>query len=219
MGGSTSGGLLWNLRRHSCAPIFISCFCCVSAASPRARRGAREKQDVEKPRIVVPSCASAVNRGAAQAMLLIFTATVFAYHGFDHVDTLLKTLVAKKSFPGAVALVANRTSLIYSASVGAHTYEPSAPPMRFQGTHFDVASLTKVTVTTTCAMLLYQWGDLHLESSRTPSSRAQPAVWTRPLSPCRDCETRRGRWCLEGRAPDVCTTRRGRPRWSSCVAS
>jgi CubicO group peptidase (beta-lactamase class C family) len=79
------------------------------------------------------------------------------------VDTLLHSLVEKHSFPGAVALVANASGPIYEAAVGAQTYDASAPPM-VMDTHFDVASLTKVIVTTTCTMLLYQWGALSLDA-------------------------------------------------------
>jgi CubicO group peptidase (beta-lactamase class C family) len=81
---------------------------------------------------------------------------------FAAVDTLLQQLVQQHSFPGATAIIADADGLLHQAAAGRHTYDDSAPEMSVEGTYFDVASLTKVVVTTTCAMLLYQWGDLKL---------------------------------------------------------
>ena len=81
---------------------------------------------------------------------------------FAAVDELLNGFVGQQSFPGATAIIADANGPLHSVAVGKHTYDASAPPMS-TSTHFDVASLTKVVVTTTCAMLLFQWGDLKLE--------------------------------------------------------
>lgn len=91
-------------------------------------------------------------------------ASIATGSSFKAVDALLESFVVNHSFPGVVALVANKSGILYASGVGSHTYEASAPPMSVEATHFDVASLTKVTVTTTCAMLLYQWGDLKLDT-------------------------------------------------------
>ena len=81
---------------------------------------------------------------------------------FAAVDTLLRGLVTSHSFPGATAIVADADGLLHQVAVGHHTYGSGAPAMSVADTYFDVASLTKVVVTTTCSMLLYQWGDLKL---------------------------------------------------------
>ena len=80
------------------------------------------------------------------------------------VDALLHRAVDDHAFPGAVALVANRSGVVYRAAVGAHTYAADAPPMSAEGTLFDLASLTKVVATTTSTMLLYQSGELSLDT-------------------------------------------------------
>ena len=85
-----------------------------------------------------------------------------ATHNFSKVDALLHSLVADHTFPGATALVADRTGILHAFAAGRLTYALDAPPMT-ASTYFDVASLTKVLVTTTCAMLLFQSGTLHLD--------------------------------------------------------
>lgn len=82
---------------------------------------------------------------------------------FADVDALLASEVANRSFPGAVALVANASGVIHEIAIGAHTYDAAAAHMVL-GTRFDVASVTKVIATTTCAMLLYQLGALRLST-------------------------------------------------------
>ena len=79
------------------------------------------------------------------------------------VDDALRSLVSSHAFPGATAIVADRSGLLHATAVGRHTYGTSAMKMELS-THFDMASLTKVLVTTTCAMLLYQWGELKLDA-------------------------------------------------------
>ena len=83
---------------------------------------------------------------------------------FAAVDALLKHSVEQSVFPGAVALVAGRGGILHQVAVGRHTYDPSSPLMSVEHTLFDVASLTKVTATTTVAMLLYQAGTLSLDA-------------------------------------------------------
>ena len=85
---------------------------------------------------------------------------------FSPVDHLLHQLVAQHAFPGAVALVADASGLLHAAGIGRHTYDGASQQMTLN-THFDVASLTKVLVTTTICMLLYQFGVLDLKARVT----------------------------------------------------
>lgn len=62
---------------------------------------------------------------------------------FSEVERVLNSQVAVRAFPGATAIVADHTGLLYAAAVGRHTYEPTSMNMSLS-TPFDVASLTKV---------------------------------------------------------------------------
>ncbi len=77
---------------------------------------------------------------------------------------LLQDAVEKHAFPGASLAVAYRGALIASKAVGHFTYDTSSPAVTPQ-TVFDIASLTKVIITTTAAMLLYQRRQLDLEAA------------------------------------------------------
>ena len=63
----------------------------------------------------------------------------------------------------AAAVVGDASGVLHQIAVGAQTYDAGSTPFSVDSTYFDVASLTKVTVTTTAAMLLYQWGALDLQ--------------------------------------------------------
>ena len=85
---------------------------------------------------------------------------------FSSVTAKLNHFVSAKTFPGAVYAVGDSSGLLHAEAVGHFTYDAGAPPMA-TSTLFDVASLTKVTATTTAAMLLYQWGELDLDTRLT----------------------------------------------------
>ena len=86
------------------------------------------------------------------------------YHdtAWANVDRVLEQAVANHAFPGAMAIVADRSGVRYQRAVGRHTYASGSTPVT-SATLFDLASLTKVVATTTAAMLLYQWGELSLD--------------------------------------------------------
>jgi CubicO group peptidase (beta-lactamase class C family) len=94
--------------------------------------------------------------------LLGVAAAAVSAPDWGKVDQVLRSQVGV-AFPGAVAIVGDASGELHRISVGAHTFEPSAPTMQMD-TMFDVASLTKVSVTTTVSMLLYQWGVLDLDA-------------------------------------------------------
>ena len=86
---------------------------------------------------------------------------------FSAVDSLLNSFVSSQVFPGATAIIADRTGWLHTVAVGQTTYEKSSQAVSLHDTLFDLASLTKVTATTTAAMLLYQWGVLKLSGNVT----------------------------------------------------
>ena len=83
---------------------------------------------------------------------------------FSSVDALLRQQVSASAFPGAAAVIGDASGILHHVVVGAQTYDSGGTPLSVDSTYFDVASLTKVTVTTTAAMLLYQWGALGLQT-------------------------------------------------------
>jgi CubicO group peptidase (beta-lactamase class C family) len=81
---------------------------------------------------------------------------------FSRARSVLDDAIAASAFPGcAFGVFASGQQLVVE-SLGRFTYEPESPVVE-PGTVYDVASLTKVAVTTALAMLLYQQGDLDLE--------------------------------------------------------
>ncbi|EGD82667.1 hypothetical protein PTSG_03327 [Salpingoeca rosetta] len=84
------------------------------------------------------------------------------------VSDVLHAGVVDHAFPGAVALVVNKTATMYSNAVGAFTYGLPPPfsqgnPAMHSDAKFDLASLTKVLATTTATMTFYQRGELQLD--------------------------------------------------------
>jgi beta-N-acetylhexosaminidase len=69
--------------------------------------------------------------------------------------------VANDAFPGAVVAVGYKSQLAVHAA-GKLTRDPDSPPVT-PDTMYDMASLTKVVVTTTSVMLLVQQGRLNLD--------------------------------------------------------
>ena len=45
---------------------------------------------------------------------------------FSTVDALLREYVANASFPGAVAIIGDKTGILHEAAVGAHTLTPNS---------------------------------------------------------------------------------------------
>ena len=81
---------------------------------------------------------------------------------FAEVDTTVESFIERKAFPGAVVAVGRDGALVHLKAYGKRTYDPSAPAMTLD-TLFDLASLTKVIVTTTMAMMMVDEGRLDLD--------------------------------------------------------
>jgi beta-glucosidase-like glycosyl hydrolase/CubicO group peptidase (beta-lactamase class C family) len=82
---------------------------------------------------------------------------------FAGVDSLMQHAIAQRLFPGAQLLVGTRDGLRYLRSYGALSYDSAAIPVT-DSTLYDLASLTKVIATTPSVMLLYEAGQVALDS-------------------------------------------------------
>jgi CubicO group peptidase (beta-lactamase class C family)/beta-glucosidase-like glycosyl hydrolase len=85
-------------------------------------------------------------------------------YNFSTVDSLMETAIADSVFPGSVLLVGHRKRIVYNKSFGSYTYDTSASKITGH-TLFDLASVSKVIGTTSAAMLLYDRGELNLDST------------------------------------------------------
>ncbi|MBR9975564.1 MAG: serine hydrolase [Bacteroidetes bacterium] len=83
---------------------------------------------------------------------------------FRHVDSLILNQIARRATPGAQLAVVRGDSLVYRKSYGKLTYDTAATAVD-DSTLYDLASLTKVVVTTTAVMRLVDAGRLHLDST------------------------------------------------------
>ena len=80
------------------------------------------------------------------------------------VDDLIDAQIRDRAFPGAVLFVHENGARRYLKAYGSHTYEASSTAMNAQ-TMFDLASVSKVISTTSCAMKLYEEGKLNLDTT------------------------------------------------------
>ncbi len=85
----------------------------------------------------------------------------FRPEGLAEVDLLLGEAVVNRAFPGGVVAIGKDGALVELRAFGRLSYEPGAPEVR-NDTIYDLASLTKVIVTTTVAMMLVDEGKLDL---------------------------------------------------------
>lgn len=76
---------------------------------------------------------------------------------------ILENGVRERAFPGAVLLVGDDNGTLFEEAAGHLDFDPNSPQTRLD-TIYDVASLTKVVVTTTLAMMLYDEGKLDLDT-------------------------------------------------------
>jgi CubicO group peptidase (beta-lactamase class C family) len=82
---------------------------------------------------------------------------------FAGVYRVLEDAIAKQAFPGCAFGVLAGGEVVLEDALGSFTYEDGSPRITPR-TVFDVASITKVVSTTAIAMLLYQRGDLDLDT-------------------------------------------------------
>jgi uncharacterized protein YbbC (DUF1343 family)/CubicO group peptidase (beta-lactamase class C family) len=77
------------------------------------------------------------------------------------VDAIIQNAISDGSIPGAVLMVGHDGQVIYRKAYGARALEPRREVMTLD-TVFDLASLTKVIVTTTAVMQLFEQGKVRL---------------------------------------------------------
>lgn len=85
----------------------------------------------------------------------------FRPDGLGEVDRVVEQFVAQRAFPGAVLAVGRDGLLARLAAYGKQSYDTAAPAVTTD-TIYDLASLTKVIVTTTMAMILVDEGRLDI---------------------------------------------------------
>ncbi len=86
----------------------------------------------------------------------------FRPEGLVEVDRVLERALAERAFPGAVVAVGKDSALVHLKAFGHLTYEADAPKVGTD-TIYDLASLTKVIVPTTMAMMLADEGRLDID--------------------------------------------------------
>jgi len=86
----------------------------------------------------------------------------FGAGGLSEADAVVARAISEKAFPGAVLAVGKDGALAQLRAFGRLSYEPDAPEVTPE-TIYDLASLTKIVVTTTAAMMLADQARLDLD--------------------------------------------------------
>ncbi len=79
------------------------------------------------------------------------------------VAQVLEHHVAEQTTPGAVGIAVRRKGVVARWAVGHHTYEPDSPSVQVDDL-YDLASLTKVVVTTTLCLIMESEGRLDIDA-------------------------------------------------------
>lgn len=88
----------------------------------------------------------------------------FRPDAMQEVDTVVRSFIDRKAFPGAVVAVGRQGKLVHLQSFGKLSYAADAAPVTAE-TLYDLASLTKVIATTTMTMILVDEGRLDLDKA------------------------------------------------------
>jgi CubicO group peptidase (beta-lactamase class C family) len=83
--------------------------------------------------------------------------------GLEALDAVVEHGLAVKAFPGAVLAIGRSGELAHLRAFGRFTYDEASPAVQTD-TIYDLASLTKVVVTTSLAMMLVDEGKLDLDA-------------------------------------------------------
>ena len=81
----------------------------------------------------------------------------------DRVTELLSAAIHAGAMPGAVAIAGTRDAILFERALGRLSYASDAPPVQ-SDTIYDLASLTKVAVTTPLVMRLHERGTLTVDA-------------------------------------------------------
>jgi CubicO group peptidase (beta-lactamase class C family) len=80
------------------------------------------------------------------------------------IDQILQEAIAERAFPGAALVVSRQGKVVLETHAGTHTYDSDSIPVSAQ-TIYDLASLTKVLVTTPLCMRLFEAGKLRVDEA------------------------------------------------------
>jgi CubicO group peptidase (beta-lactamase class C family) len=83
---------------------------------------------------------------------------------FGRAFAVLQSGIDQRAFPGASLAVAHQGRLVAWKGLGRFTYDQDAPQVQAH-TIYDLASLTKVLVTTSICMRLHELGSFHLDEN------------------------------------------------------
>jgi beta-N-acetylhexosaminidase len=83
--------------------------------------------------------------------------------GLEEAVDVVRDAIEDGTSPGAVMLVGRRGKIVLEQALGRMTYDKDAPRVTTE-TLYDLASLTKVIVTTTLSMILHERGQLDLDA-------------------------------------------------------
>ena len=97
--------------------------------------------------------------------VVLSAATAFGQAPLDTrlsvLDPIINEAIAQQTIPGAVLIVGNNNQIVYRKAYGSRAIVPRREPMTLD-TIFDCASLTKVVVTTTALMQLWEQGKFRM---------------------------------------------------------
>ena len=146
-------------RAHICRRWLASCLAMTLIASCLlgCRPQAVEETTDTKPDGLAPGRTTLEYAGVAEDAGMSTDA-------LSSVLDVVQTHIEKKTAPGAVVLIARRGKIVLEEALGHMSYEVDAEAMTRQ-TIFDLASVTKVAVTTTLAMMLTERGELDLDAA------------------------------------------------------
>ncbi len=98
-------------------------------------------------------------------LALLFPAAAFSQAPLDSrlavLDPIVNDAIAQEQIPGAVLIVGHDGQVVYRKAYGSRAIEPRREVMTLD-TVFDCASLTKVVVTTTAIMQLWEQGKFRM---------------------------------------------------------
>ncbi len=99
----------------------------------------------------------------------------FSVEKLNRIEPVILQAMDDKEIPGAVVLVARKGKVVYRKVFGIRSLQPEKEPLTFD-TIFDMASLTKVVVTSCSIMMLVEEGKISLDD---PLSKYIPAFGNR----------------------------------------
>ena len=95
-------------------------------------------------------------------IFICFSSSCLYSTDFSSIDSLINSGIKNKYYPGAQLLIGNNEKVLYEKCYGKFSYSDSSDTVDFE-TLYDLASLTKVIVTTTAIMILYENGRINLD--------------------------------------------------------